>query len=351
MIIDGRKEMMSGGELRPQAPETKTNTCITSTDDCIKQTRMKVAAAVLLLCETHLSQDHRDARQHSRNHNISNHTPAHLSIKSVHVKMQPTIYEIPSQETKTTQYLIADPTSSQAAIIDPALDTTSSLLLFNPTTATADKFLALADEKDYNVTYILHTCANAAPPTAAWYLRHQLRERGQKPKVVGAKGIEGVKERVSRAKKTVEWDGVVERELEEGEVFELGEMGIEVMKLPGWSEEHVGFRVGSNVLVGELPRVSGRVVVERAGMAWLSMQRLLALPDDDKVFASSAGDRDEQTSCLTVAHYRDRLGDLATANEQDFVARQKPASVPEESTKARRSLWEKIKDLLITAKA
>lgn len=111
-------------------------------------------------------------------------------------------------------------------------------------------------------------------------------------------------------------------------MFELGEMGIEVMKLPGWSGDHVGFRVGSNVLVGELPGlspVSGKVVVERAGMAWLSMQRLLALPDNDMVFASSAGNGavgDKQTLCLTVARYRDRLGDLATMSERDFVARQ-----------------------------
>lgn len=276
--------------------------------------------------------------------------------------MHTIIYEIPSQSTRTTQYLIADSATKHAAIIDPVVDTDTARFLPSASTAAADKLLALAEEHDYIIDLVLHTCPHSAPPTAAWYLRGRLRERGQTPKVVGAKGVEGVKERASRnsrAEATPQWDDVVDRELEEGEVFKVGEMQVRVLKLPGLSEEHVGFHVGSNVFVGELPglgcgRLEGKVAVERAGMAWLSMQRLLALPAEDTIFASGSPidqmASDKQASCMTVARYQHHLGDLAQTNERDFVARQKPVALLV-STEGRSSLWDKIKDLLGSAMA
>ncbi|CAK7237556.1 hypothetical protein SBRCBS47491_010018 [Sporothrix bragantina] len=81
---------------------------------------------------------------------------------------QPIVYNIFEPLTCTWQYIVADPATSEAVIIDPVLN-------YDPvtqkmSTKSADALIAQVDEKGYEIRYILETHAHADHVTAASYL-------------------------------------------------------------------------------------------------------------------------------------------------------------------------------------
>src|SRR5690606_31662040 len=81
----------------------------------------------------------------------------------------PDIQAFFDEATNTVSYLLADPASRQAAIIDPVLD-------YDPhsgavSTASADRMLAAARAAGLQITWILETHAHADHLSAAHYLK------------------------------------------------------------------------------------------------------------------------------------------------------------------------------------
>ncbi|CAI4212449.1 unnamed protein product [Parascedosporium putredinis] len=110
---------------------------------------------------------------------------------------EPVIHDIFETKTSTWQYIVADPATLTAVIIDPVLD-------YDPTTQViathmADALLALARERGYKIDRILETHAHADHVTAASYLQDRLaRETGHRPLIGIGKGIVRVQELFSR---------------------------------------------------------------------------------------------------------------------------------------------------------
>lgn len=157
----------------------------------------------------------------------------------------PTIHNVFESRTGTWQYIIADPSTLSAAIIDPVLD-------YDPatqeiTTNAADNLLSLVKEKGYKIEKILETHAHADHLTAASYLQKQLAQiQGFKPLIGIGKRIEQVQNLFSRRygvdKK--EYDVVFDTLFEDDEEFRIGDLAAKAVHLPGHTPDHLGYHIG-----------------------------------------------------------------------------------------------------------
>ena len=158
---------------------------------------------------------------------------------------EPKIHDIFEPQTGTWQYIIADPSTGVAAIIDPVLD-------YDPvtqaiTTGSADGLLSLAKEQGYKIDWILETHAHADHLTAASYLQKRLAEtQGYKPSIGIGKRIEQVQTLFGQRYGIVpeEYQCVFDKLFEDDETFKIGELIAKAIHLPGHTPDHLGYHVG-----------------------------------------------------------------------------------------------------------
>jgi len=166
--------------------------------------------------------------------------------------IQPDVYQSFHPTTGTWQYIVADPETREAVIIDSVLD-------FDPGTSrissvTADKLLALAIEYHLRITRIMETHAHADHLTAARYLQHKLVHQGQpRPDICIGKRITQVQ--VTFGKKygidSSELTGAFDHLFQDNEAFSIGGVVGKVLHLPGHTPDHVGYMIGDNVFTGD----------------------------------------------------------------------------------------------------
>jgi len=166
--------------------------------------------------------------------------------------IEPVVHTCFEPKTSTWQYVVADPTTKTAVIIDPVLN-------FDPvrnaiSTETADGLLALVKEKGYTVDRLLETHTHADHLTAACYLHSQLESTsGKKPPVSIGKRIGAVQERFGKRYgiDKSEYEGVFDKLLDDDEVFSIGAIEAKALHLPGHTPDHMGYLIGSNVFCGD----------------------------------------------------------------------------------------------------
>ena len=227
------------------------------------------------------------------------------------------------EPTNTVSYLLWDPQTRDAAILDSVLD------FDQPSgriaTRSADAVLAAVAERGLAVRWILETHAHADHLSAAGYLKAKTGA----PIGIGANigavqgifrprfGIEGEADRFDRL-------------LADGERIPLGGLSIEVIATPGHTPACVSYRVGDAVFVGDtlfMPDYGTARCDFPGGDAkalYASIRRLLALPGETRLFLChdyKAPGRDHFAWETTVAaqraanvHVHDGVG------EADFVA-------------------------------
>ncbi|KAL8310976.1 hypothetical protein RB597_001805 [Gaeumannomyces tritici] len=158
---------------------------------------------------------------------------------------EPIIHSVFEPQTSTWQYIVADPTTKAAVIIDPVLD--YDLARNAVSTTTADGLLATAEEQGYTVEWLLETHAHADHLTAAAYLQHRLEAMGNKKAgICIGKRIVGVQERFAKRYgiEGPEYRAAFDRLLEDDEVLRVGRLEVKVMHLPGHTPDHLGYLVG-----------------------------------------------------------------------------------------------------------
>jgi glyoxylase-like metal-dependent hydrolase (beta-lactamase superfamily II) len=160
------------------------------------------------------------------------------------ITMEPLVHTVFEPQTSTWQYVVADPSTKAAVIIDPVLD-------FDParnaiSTKSADGLLALVKEQGYTVDRLLETHAHADHLTAAKYLQDKLAKDGKKPEITIGKRIAEVQERFAKrygiAKE--EYEGAFDKLLEDDEVFHVGQLEAKAVHLPGHTPDHMGYLIG-----------------------------------------------------------------------------------------------------------
>ena len=150
--------------------------------------------------------------------------------------------------TSTWSYVVADPRSRQAAIVDPVLDFDAAA--GRTSRASADRLLQAVQERALDVAWILETHAHADHLTAAAYLKEQLGAAV----VIGA-GIRDVQRtfaRVFNLGDEFPTDGSqFDRLVGDGDSLPLGDLVVSVLATPGHTNDSVSYVIGDAVFVGD----------------------------------------------------------------------------------------------------
>lgn len=161
---------------------------------------------------------------------------------------EPTIHTLYERRTGTWQYVVSDPSTKTAVIIDPVLDYDSTTQMI--TADTADSILSLVKEKGLRVERILETHVHADHITAASYLHHRLaQEQDHKPLICIGKRIVQVQELFGQRYQipAEEYEGVFDKLLDDDETFSLGKLTVTALHLPGHTPDHMGYMIGGKV--------------------------------------------------------------------------------------------------------
>ena len=238
----------------------------------------------------------------------------------------PTIEAFFDEPTNTISYLVADPATRTAAVIDPVLD--FDLASGEVDTGSADSILAMAEEKGWRIAMVLETHAHADHLSAAPYI---------KAKTGAWIGIGGHIRDVQKIFRPVfafddmKTDGSdFDRLFSDGERFTLGALEIEVMHTPGHTPADLTYRIGDAAVVGDtlfMPDYGTARTDFPGGDArqlYRSIRRLLSLPDDTRVFLChdyKAPGRDQYRWETTVGEERrNSIHVHDGVSEDDFVA-------------------------------
>lgn len=230
------------------------------------------------------------------------------------------------EATNTISYLVADPKTKRAAVIDPVLD-------YDPKSATVEirsarAILAAANENGYLVEWSLETHAHADHLSGSPYVKAR----------TGAKiGIgENIKE-VQRIFRPVfnatdlKTDGSdFDRLFSDGERFRIGNLEVEVIHTPGHTPACISYKIADAVFVGDtlfMPDYGTARADFPGGDAhtlYHSIQRILALPPETRLFMChdyKAPGREQYAWETTVAEQRlKNIHVRQGVTEDEFVA-------------------------------
>ncbi|KAM6513619.1 hypothetical protein FALCPG4_016003 [Fusarium falciforme] len=165
---------------------------------------------------------------------------------------EPTVHDVFEKVTGTWQYIVADPSTSTAVIIDPVLDYDPATQAI--TTKAADGLLALVKEKGYKVERILETHAHADHLTAASYLRRRLtKDQGHRPLIGIGKRMDQVQNRFGKnyGVAAKEHEFIFDKYFDDDETFDIGNLKATAIHLPGHTPDHLGYKIGDNVFCGD----------------------------------------------------------------------------------------------------
>jgi glyoxylase-like metal-dependent hydrolase (beta-lactamase superfamily II) len=238
----------------------------------------------------------------------------------------PDITSFFDEATNTVTYLVGDPATREAAIIDPVLDFDNKS--GKAGTHSADKVLAAAEARGFRITWVLETHVHADHLSGAPYVKQK----------TGAKV--GIGEHVREVQKIfrpvfnladVSGDGSeFDHLFKDGERFRVGQLEGEVIHTPGHTPACVSFRIDDAVFVGDtlfMPDFGTARADFPGGSArqlYRSIRRILSLPPQTRLFIChdyKAPGRDSFAWETTVAEERERNVHVRDGvSEDEFVA-------------------------------
>lgn len=238
----------------------------------------------------------------------------------------PRIQAFFDEATFTVTYLVSDPGSGEAAVIDPVLDYDHRS--GRVSTALADRVLQAIAEQGLALRWILETHAHADHLSAAPYLK----ARTGAPVAIGEhiREVQAIFAPVFHALDVAGDGREFDRLLRDGEVLALGALQIQVLHTPGHTPACVSYRVGDAVFVGDtlfMPDYGTARADFPGGSArqlYRSIRLLLALPPETRLFLCHdylAPGREAYAWETTVAAQRARNVHVHEGVDEDaFVA-------------------------------
>lgn len=190
-------------------------------------------------------------------------------------------------DTWTYTYLLADPRSKQALLIDPVRDQ-------------VERDLGLIAQLGFTLSYALDTHVHADHVTGAGVLR----ERTGCKLVCGERGPESADMR-----------------LPHGARITLGDLELEVVATPGHTDDSVSYRIGGHIFTGDalFVRGNGRTDFQNGSAEQLYdavTQRIFTLPDETQVWP---GHDYKGHTCSTVGEEKRFNPRLAGKSKAEFV--------------------------------
>jgi glyoxylase-like metal-dependent hydrolase (beta-lactamase superfamily II) len=223
-------------------------------------------------------------------------------------------------------YLVADPKTGEAAVIDPVLD--FDIRTGKVETRSADAIVAAARAASRRIVAILETHAHADHLSAALHLKALTGA----PIAIGERirDVQRIFKPVFGADDLVPDGRDFDRLLADGDRLPLGSLEIEVLHTPGHTPADVSYRVGDAVFVGDtlfMPDYGTARADFPGGDArqlFRSIRRLLSLPEGTTLYMChdyKAPARDDYRWETTVAAQRKHNVHVHEGvTEDEFVA-------------------------------
>ncbi|GGK41149.1 MBL fold metallo-hydrolase [Salinarimonas ramus] len=239
---------------------------------------------------------------------------------------QPVIRAFFDEPTNTVSYLVADPQTKEAAIIDPVLDYDHKA--GTVTTSSVETILAAAEEAGYRVVWALETHAHADHLSGAPYVKAKTGAR------IGIgehiKEVQRIFRPVFNATDLKTDGSDFDHLFTDGETFRIGALEAEVLYVPGHTPADIAIKIEDAVFVGDtlfMPDFGTARADFPGGDArklFRSIKRLLALPPQTRLFMChdyKAPGRDAYAWETTVAEQRRANKHVHDGvSEDDFVA-------------------------------
>jgi glyoxylase-like metal-dependent hydrolase (beta-lactamase superfamily II) len=224
--------------------------------------------------------------------------------------MHPEVQAFFDPATNTVSYVVHDPATQAAAIIDPVLD-------FIPRTAristqSADALMSAIADQGLDLRYVLETHAHADHLSAA----HHIREKTGVPVVIGTRitQVQAIFAPLFEAEDVTPDGAAFDILLAEGDRLPLGNMTITALHTPGHTPACLTYVIGDAAFVGDtlfMPDYGTARADFPGGDArtlYHSIQRILALPAHTRIFVGHdypPADRTKPAWQTSIAAQRD----------------------------------------------
>ena len=239
---------------------------------------------------------------------------------------KPKIRAFFDEATNTVSYLVSDPATKHAAVIDPVLD--YDFRTGEASSKSADAILEAASADGLKIEWVLETHAHADHLSGAPYFKLK----------TGAKV--GIGEHIRKVQKIfrpvfnatdISGDGSeFDHLFTDGEQFSIGTLNAEVLHVPGHTPADIAYRFSDAVFVGDtlfMPDYGTARADFPGGSArdlYRSMRTLLALPPETRLFMChdyKAPGRDHFAWETTVGEQRANNVHIKDGvSEDDYVA-------------------------------
>jgi glyoxylase-like metal-dependent hydrolase (beta-lactamase superfamily II) len=239
---------------------------------------------------------------------------------------QPVIRAFFDEPTNTVSYLVADPATRQAAVIDPVLDYDHNAGEVD--TRSVEAILRAADEAGYRIIWTLETHAHADHLSGSPYIKAKTGAQ------IGIgehiKDVQRIFRPVFNATDLKTDGSDFDRLFADGEHFNIGELRAEVIYTPGHTPADVTYKVEDAAFVGDtlfMPDYGTARADFPGGDArqlYRSIRRLMALPPQTRLFMChdyKAPGRETYAWETTVAEQQSKNVHVkAGVTEDEFVA-------------------------------
>lgn len=201
-------------------------------------------------------------------------------------------------ESWTYTYLLADPETREAALIDSVDEQ-------------AERDARILEQLNLKLKYLLETHVHADHIT----------------------GVNSLKQRFPKAQSVVSQAGGVEcadHHAQEGDIFQLGAHQIQVLATPGHTDSCLSYLCKNRLFTGDtlLIRGCGRTDFQQgdAGRLYDSVQKLFALPDDTQVYPAHNYVGETVSSIGEEKQFNPRL---AHKSRDEFIAIMQALNLPQ----------------------
>ena len=190
-------------------------------------------------------------------------------------------------KTWTVSYVVSDPSTGSAAVIDPVLD--FDMKSGGTGTASADRILAYLEARQLKVEWILETHAHADHLSGARYLQQQVGGKiaiGEK-----IRDVQAVFRKLYNLERSFLPDGSqFDHLFQDGETFRIGALEVTALLVPGHTPADMAYMVDGAVFVGDtlfMPDVGTARADFPGGDAHIlyrSIRRILDLPTETRIY-------------------------------------------------------------------
>jgi glyoxylase-like metal-dependent hydrolase (beta-lactamase superfamily II) len=240
--------------------------------------------------------------------------------------MSPEVKAFFDEATFTVSYVVKDPMSNKAAIIDSVLD--FDYASGHTDTTSADEVIAYVKEQGLDIEWILETHVHADHLSAAPYIQEQVGGKigiGEKITVVQDTFGKVFNEGTAFQRDGSQFDKL----FVQGDSFHIGQLRGDVLHTPGHTPACLTYVIGDAAFVGDtlfMPDFGTARCDFPGGSAetmYESVQKILSLPDETRIFVGhdyKAPGREEFAWETTVGEQKAKNIHVGGTNQrEDFV--------------------------------